>query len=323
MSDTTPSSTGAGAQRDRVLDSRIVLCVPVPLRYLIMTDIVRLGLFALSLDLILGYAGVSLGHAAFFSVGAYCAGLLALHRHRPVIALVVAGLVATAVGFLTSFLVIRVDLTRLMVTLGIACCWRRWRALFNITAAPTGCKASRCSRSSACSRSTCWQGRFLLQSWRAVRAVPAGAADRALAVRPVASRYPKQPLRAAAMASPSQRLIAVYTLTAFYAGIAARCLQTTAGLARRVLVRRSAGDAGAGDRWHRLSHGGLIGAVVFKMLQEVFRPSRAILAILDRPRAGRDRAGRPPGIAGLCGCQIVIGNSQDTKLWLWFPRGAS
>src|SRR5438445_11219556 len=94
-----------------------------PSRYLIMTDIVRLGLFALSLDLILGYAGVvSLGHAAFFGVGAYSAGLLALHGivTEPVAALVVAGLVATVVGFLTSFLVIRgADLTGLMVTLGI------------------------------------------------------------------------------------------------------------------------------------------------------------------------------------------------------------
>src|ERR1700674_5127597 len=88
-----------------------------PLRYLIMTDIVRLGLFALSLDLILGYAGiVSLGHAAFFGVGAYSAGLLALHGivNEPVVALVVAGLAAAVVGFLTSFLVIRrVDLNRL------------------------------------------------------------------------------------------------------------------------------------------------------------------------------------------------------------------
>ena len=95
-----------------------------PSRYLIMTDILRLALFALSLDLILGYAGiVSLGHAAFFGVGAYSAGLLALHGivNEPLLALLVAGLAATAVGFLTSFLVIRgVDLTRLMVTLGIA-----------------------------------------------------------------------------------------------------------------------------------------------------------------------------------------------------------
>ena len=95
-----------------------------PSRYLIMTDIVRLALFALSLDLILGYAGiVSLGHAAFFGVGAYSAGLLSLHGiiTEPIIALVVAGLAAMVLGFLTSFLVIRgVDLTRLMVTLGIA-----------------------------------------------------------------------------------------------------------------------------------------------------------------------------------------------------------
>ena len=61
-----------------------------PSRYLIMTDIVRLALFALSLDLILGYAGiVSLGHAAFFGVGAYSAGLLALNGviTEPVVAL--------------------------------------------------------------------------------------------------------------------------------------------------------------------------------------------------------------------------------------------
>src|ERR1700678_4204466 len=79
-------------------------------RYLIMTDILRLRTVALSLDLILGYTGiVSLGHAAFFGVGAYCAGLLALHGivTEPVIALVVAGLVAAVLGFLTSFLVIR------------------------------------------------------------------------------------------------------------------------------------------------------------------------------------------------------------------------
>src|SRR3954468_12553824 len=76
-----------------------------PSRYLIMTDIVRLALFALSLDLILGYTGiVSLGDAAFFGVGAYSAGLMALHGviNEPLLALLVAGLVATAVGFLTS-----------------------------------------------------------------------------------------------------------------------------------------------------------------------------------------------------------------------------
>ena len=49
-------------------------------KYLILNEIAILALFALSLDLILGYAGiVSLGHAAFFGAGAYTAGLLAKH----------------------------------------------------------------------------------------------------------------------------------------------------------------------------------------------------------------------------------------------------
>src|ERR1700761_7249598 len=129
---TAPNDVGFHArQRARWRASEIAFWLVVaacafafPSRYLIMTDIVRLALFALSLDLILGYAGiVSLGHAAFFGVGAYSAGLLAVHGiiTQPVLALIVAGLSATAVGFLTSFLVIRgVDLTRLMVTLGIA-----------------------------------------------------------------------------------------------------------------------------------------------------------------------------------------------------------
>ena len=44
------------------------------------SQILIVGLFAVSLDLILGYAGiVSLGHAAFFGIGAYTAGLLAVH----------------------------------------------------------------------------------------------------------------------------------------------------------------------------------------------------------------------------------------------------
>ena len=95
-----------------------------PGKHLILTEIAILALFALSLDLILGYAGiVSLGHAAFFGVGAYTAALLAKHEiiNEPVLALLVAGLVASAVGFVTSFLVLRgTDLTRIMVTLGVA-----------------------------------------------------------------------------------------------------------------------------------------------------------------------------------------------------------
>src|SRR6202040_2332566 len=93
-------------------------------RHLILTEIAWLGLFALSLDLILGYAGIiSLGQAAFFGFGAYCAGLLAKHQlvTEPALALVIAGVATAALGFVTSFIVLRgSDLTRIMVTLGIA-----------------------------------------------------------------------------------------------------------------------------------------------------------------------------------------------------------
>lgn len=81
------------------------------------------ALFAVSLDLILGYAGiVSLGHAAFFGIGAYAAGLMATHGwNEPLTGLAGAALAAGAAGLLTSFLVLRgSDLTRLMVTLGVA-----------------------------------------------------------------------------------------------------------------------------------------------------------------------------------------------------------
>src|ERR1041384_3996349 len=67
------------------------------------------ALFALSLDIVLGYAGiVSLGHAAFFGLGAYTAGLLAAHGWgEPLTGLLCAGAVSAAVGFGTSFLVVR------------------------------------------------------------------------------------------------------------------------------------------------------------------------------------------------------------------------
>ena len=86
------------------------------------SQILITALFAVSLDLILGYAGiVSLGHAAFFGIGAYTAGLLAVHGwHEPLSGLVAAAVLAAIAGYAVSFLVVRGgDLTRLMVTLGI------------------------------------------------------------------------------------------------------------------------------------------------------------------------------------------------------------
>src|SRR5437763_9951089 len=89
----------------------------------LFNEIAILALFAVSLDLILGYSGIlSLGHAAFFGTGAYVAALFAKHfLPDPLIGLAVAVFVSTLLGFLTSALVLRgSDLTRLMVTLGVA-----------------------------------------------------------------------------------------------------------------------------------------------------------------------------------------------------------
>ena len=94
-----------------------------PRHYLLLNEIAILGLFALSLDLVLGYAGiVSLGHAALFGFGAYGAALFAKHIHAdPLLGLAVAIAAAAALGLVTSVLVLRgSDLTRLMVTLGIS-----------------------------------------------------------------------------------------------------------------------------------------------------------------------------------------------------------
>jgi branched-chain amino acid transport system permease protein len=81
------------------------------------------GLFALSLDLILGYAGiVSLGHAAFFGLGAYTAGLVSAKAGwgEPLSGLASASAVAGAAGYVTSFIIARFrHLALIMITLGL------------------------------------------------------------------------------------------------------------------------------------------------------------------------------------------------------------
>jgi branched-chain amino acid transport system permease protein len=89
---------------------------------LIINEIAIVALFALSLDLILGYTGiVSLGHAAFFGMGAYSAALFAkLVMPDPLVGLAVGIASATLLGALCSATILRgTDLTRLMVTLGV------------------------------------------------------------------------------------------------------------------------------------------------------------------------------------------------------------
>ncbi|MFZ3117528.1 MAG: branched-chain amino acid ABC transporter permease [Variovorax sp.] len=94
----------------------------LPDKLTLMSQILIFGLFAVSLDMALGYAGIlTVGHAAFFGAGAYAAGLLAKHGWgEPFTGLLVALAVCAALGYLLSYLVVRgADLTRLMITIGV------------------------------------------------------------------------------------------------------------------------------------------------------------------------------------------------------------
>jgi len=96
--------------------------VAMPQHAAIVNEVAIVALFAVSLDLVLGYTGiVSLGHAAFFGFGGYAAALFAKHvMPDPLVGLavgIVAGMLLAAAASVT---ILRgTDLTRLMVTLGV------------------------------------------------------------------------------------------------------------------------------------------------------------------------------------------------------------
>jgi branched-chain amino acid transport system permease protein len=81
-------------------------------------------MFALSLDLILGYAGiVTLGHAAFFGVGAYTVALASLRLgwSEPISGIVGSGILAGFVGAVVGWFILRYrGLTLLMLTIAFA-----------------------------------------------------------------------------------------------------------------------------------------------------------------------------------------------------------
>ncbi len=249
-----------------------------PGKYLIMKDAAVLALFALSLDLILGYAGIiSLGQAAFFGLAGYFAGIVAQHGliTEPAVALVCAGLVAAALGFLTSFLVLRgSDLTRLMVTMGVALMLGELANRFsNITGGADGMQGIEIAPIFGLFRFDMY-GRtgyiyclvvlflcFLLA--RRIVYSPFG-----LSLRSIKGN----PLRAAAIGIPvNRRLIVIYTVSAGFAGIAGALLtQTTAFCSLDVFSFERSADlllvliiGGTG-----YLYGGLIGAVIYKLLQD-------------------------------------------------------
>jgi branched-chain amino acid transport system permease protein len=251
----------------------------LPGRHLILTEIAILALFALSLDLILGYAGIiSLGHAAFFGVGAYVAGLMAKLEvvSEPLLALAGSGLAAMMVGFCTSFLVLRgSDLTRLMVTLGVALMLREIANRYaGFTGGADGLQGVEMKPLLGLFRFDMFGhtayaytlavlfALFLLA--RRIVHSPFGLSLQAIK---------ENALRASALGiSVNARLVAIYSLAAFYAGVAGALLtQTTAFASLAVFDFERSADlllvlvlGGAG-----YLYGGLIGAVVFKVMQDV------------------------------------------------------
>ena len=246
-------------------------------KHLILTEIAILGLFAMSLDLILGYAGiVSLGHAAFFGFGAYVAGLLAKYGviKEPILAMLASGLAATALGFVTSFLVLRgSDLTRLMVTLGVALVLREIANRLEITGGADGLQGVTMEPLlghfpfdiyGTTAYVYCLVVLFILfLIARRIVHSPFGLSLRSLK---------GNPLRASAIGiHVNGRLIAIYTIAAGYAGIAGALLtQSTQFASLSVLDFERSADVllilvigGTG-----YLYGGLIGAVLFKLVQD-------------------------------------------------------
>jgi branched-chain amino acid transport system permease protein len=236
------------------------------------SQILITGLFALSLDLILGYAGiVSLGHAAYFGMGAYAAGLLAVHGWgEPLSGLVVAGAAGAVVGFATSFLVVRgTDLARLMVTLGIGLMlYEAANQLPSITGGADGLSGVSMNKVFGAfafdlsgTTAYVYSAAVLFVLFLVARRVVASPFG--LSLRGVRENVKRMP----AIGSPvTRRLIAVYTLSAAMAGIAGGLLaQTTQFVGLDVFGFPRSADlmimlvlGGAG----RL-YGGVLGAAVF------------------------------------------------------------
>ena len=280
-----------------------------PTKHLILTEICIWALFALSLDLILGYAGIiSLGHAAFFGLGAYAAGLIGKHGliPEPAVALVISGLLAAVIGFATSFLVLRgSDLTRLMVTFGVALMLGEIANKFsNITGGADGLQGVEIGPVLGTFRFDLFGHTGYVYSIvvlfvlfvlarRIVRS-PFGLSLQAIR---------GNSLRSSAVGiAVNWRLVAIYTLSAGYAGVAGGLLAQTQAFASLEMfsIERSADVLLiliiGGTGW---LYGGLIGALIYRFLQDELSGLTARywqfwigLILVAIVLAGRDRLGR-------------------------------
>ena len=245
---------------------------------LIVNEIAIVALFALSLDLVLGYAGVvSLGHAAFFGFGAYAAALFAkLVMPDPLTGLLVGMAAATLLGAVCSLTILRgSDLTRLMVTLGMALILLELANKLDwLTGGSDGLQGVIMGpllgrfEFDLTGQTAAWYSLTVLALWfvlarRWVHS-PFGATLKALR---------DNPLRAMAIGiAVHRRLAVIYTLAAGVAGAAGALLAQTSGFASLDLfaLDRSADVMMmlviGGVGW---LYGGVLGAVVFKLLHDV------------------------------------------------------
>ena len=250
----------------------------MPSQALMINEIAYVALFAVSLDLVLGYGGiVSLGHTAFFGVGASAAALFCKHvMPDPHLGLLVAMAVTALLGLVASFTVLRgTDLTRLMVTLGVALLlYELANKLDWITGGMDGIQGLMfapvlgkfefdLSGQTAAYYSLAVLFVLFLAARRIVRS-PFGATLEAIR---------DNRLRAMAIGIPVHaRLVSVYTIAAAMAGAAGALFTQTSGFASiEVLEFHRSADVMlmlviGGVGW---LYGGIVGAVVFKLLQDV------------------------------------------------------
>ncbi|MBL0148825.1 MAG: branched-chain amino acid ABC transporter permease [Ideonella sp.] len=244
----------------------------------LINEIAILALFALSLDLILGYAGiVSLGHAAFFGVGAYGAALFAKHvMPDPLVGLAVGTLLGAVLGLVTSPMIVRgTDLTRLMVTMGVALVLLELANKFDsLTGGTDGLQGvvmgpllGQFEFDLGARVASFYSVAVLFVAFLLLRRIvhsPLGISLQALR---------DNRLRVMALGMSVQgRLAAVYTLAAAWAGAAGALLAQTTGFASLdVLEFHRSADVmlaliigGAGWLW-----GGLIGAIAFKLMHDI------------------------------------------------------
>ncbi len=250
----------------------------LPGHALIVNEIAIVALFAVSLDLVLGYTGiVTLGHAAFLGFGAYCAALFAKHLHPdPLLGLAVGMAAATALGALCSVTILRgSDLTRLMVTLGVALLLLELANKLDwLTGGSDGLQGVLMGpllgrfEFDLYGQTAAWYSLtvLLLLFALARRWVQSPWGATLMAVR-------DNPLRAAAIGiSVPQRLAVVYTLAAGVAGAAGALLAQTTGFASLdVFALERSADAVlmlviGGVGW---LYGGVLGAVVFKLMHDI------------------------------------------------------